>query len=167
MPEYKVPTNAKNVVNSVNYLDQSFYYSGSDVKCYCNGTWIDELSYIQITPQQQIVPIYNIFQKEAIAFIHGNTLIKGVLGLNFVYANYLEELGNIYGQDKTVVAESEGCSIFFEQLTVEFQNMINNHIPTIELNKVYLSGGVISPSVDGNPIQVIYQFIARSMKKRN
>ena len=149
--------------NVSDFLDQTFYYSGSDIKLSVNGIWLDELSYLQYTPQQQITPLYTVFSQKPVKFLAGSFLIKGILGFNFIYANYLETL--IAEGHAKKFGQVENGIIYVESMVIQFNNGTGPVRPVIIMSDVYLSGGVLTASVDGNPVQTIYQFMAASCKK--
>ncbi len=150
----------------ISLLDQSYYFSGADVRCYVNDVWLDELTYLQMSPQQQMTPIYNVFQRTPVKFLPGNFLVRGVMGFNFVYANYLEQLAADFGSYEfgKVKAQYEN-DIYIQELKIVFDNHIKPATPTFVVKDMHITGGVINPSVDGNPVQYVYQFIAGGLEK--
>jgi hypothetical protein len=162
MPDNYTPTTGADL----SLLDQSYYFSGADVRCYVNGIWLDELTYLQMSPQQQMTPIYNVFQRTPVRFLPGNFLVRGVMGFNFVYANYLEQLASDFSETKGMMVKNQyENDIYIQELKIVFDNHIKPVTPTFIVKDMHVTGGVINPSVDGNPVQYVYQFIAGGLEK--
>ena len=170
----EVPAGATaNPLKDKQFLENTAYFSGTDVSVFIGDIWIDEVSYIQITPQQQVVPIYSIFQQTPVIFASGSFLVRGIIGINFTFANYLENLIYLNGKNgnaNVYKASNEGISggaLYVTSLRVKFNNGSSLTTPIITLEDVYISGGAITASVDGNPVQNVYQFMAGKMKKND
>ncbi len=122
------------------------------------------MSYIQFSAQQQVTPIYSIFSQKPVKFLAGNYLVQGVLGFNFVYANYLEQLITFNPSSNRYYGNAKGI-LSLDKMRILFDNGTNIIKHEIIFSDVYISGGNITASVDGNPSQVIYQFVCSSMEK--
>ena len=162
------------------------FVGGNDT--FGSGMEID-VSYIQFTPQQMMVPIYNIFTSKPSMMLTGNSIVKGAIGFNFSLATYVENFSNptvnqemnytgghpVYYKEPS--KKSNG-SIYIPCMRLEFLNDValrysrtdddksfKSVVPTISIYDVYISGGVITVAPDGSPVQDIYQFIARDSSR--
>ncbi len=185
------------VFNSVEaFLKGMAYFSSPSLRIFAGGNEATigsgaeiDVSYIQFTPQQMMVPVYNIFTSKPSMMITGNSIVKGAIGFNFSLATYVENFSNpVLNQNmkytgghsvyyKEPSKKSNG-SIYLPCIRLEFINDVmlrysksddgrsfKSVVPTINIFDVYISGGVITVAPDGSPVQDIYQFIARDSSR--
>ena len=144
-----------------NQKQLSIYFSGSDVEIVVGSYVLDLVSYVQWANGSGVVPFYSCFSPNPRGVLQTNKIIKGQLGFNLKYANYLEAL-----------VQSVPGSKILGNGTIYFPSMIvaavgNEIVPTFVFNDIYLSGGVKTAVPDGNPLQDVYQFISMSLVKRD
>lgn len=87
-------------VNSINYRHYSAnYYSGSDIRIYFGDTWIDEITNIDFTLQEQVAPIfgYASFTWDRVA--RGSRYVSGTFSINFKETAYLQTIMNSLRSD--------------------------------------------------------------------
>lgn len=166
----------------------SVYFGGIE-GAYGSGEKMD-FSYIQFAPQQSVVPVYNIFGTLPSLMLRGNSIVRGVIGLNFQLATYmtsLEDTSNINGIElnyggsiatkyKTPKVYDDYL-IYVPHVRIEFFNDLavrtgdsgtaKTVVPTISMFDVYFSGGVISVAPDGSPVQDVYQYMARTHLRKD
>jgi hypothetical protein len=87
-------------VNSINYRQYSAnYYSGADIRIYFGDTWVDEVTNIDFTLQEQVAPIfgYASFTWDKVA--RGSRYISGSFSINFKETAYLQMIMNSLRSD--------------------------------------------------------------------
>ncbi len=139
----------------------SVYYSGSDVEIVVGSYVLDLVSYIQWANGSGVVPFYSCFSPEPRGVLQTNKIVKGQLGFNLKYANYLEALTKKVPGSKILW----NGTIYLPSMVVAATG--NDIVPTFTFNGLYLSGGVKTAVPDGNPLQDIYQFISMDLVKRD
>lgn len=163
------------------------YYSSIDAELYFGDIFIDEVSNIAWTIQQQSLPIfgYNSYCFDDVAI--GSRLIQGQFAINFTEKNYLETLQNnsnfqkiarrMYGDD---VESKVEYSDFREKLHLPkwdkgFDIVIgfgsnktnkNNNIYStyLVIDCVQITGSSMQLDDNGERILELYTFIARDIK---
>ncbi|WP_333641149.1 hypothetical protein [Mesotoga prima] len=174
------------------FLNGISYFSSPSISVFVGGGEAQlgigleiDVSYIQVTPQQMMVPVYNIFSSMPSMVLTGNSIVKGAIGFNFTLSTYVQEIANSTFQEETRYGGSFATysrypsikgngSLYVPHMRIEFINdVLLNHVedgykivvPTVSMYDVYISGGVITAAPDGSPVQDIYQFIARKMTR--
>ena len=81
--------------NSTNYRHFSTnYFSGSDVRIYFGDIWIDEVSNLQFTLQEQVAPIFGYASYTWDRVARGTRFIEGSFSINFKETAYLQTVLN-------------------------------------------------------------------------
>src|SRR5690606_22811655 len=70
----------------------SEYFSGSDVKLYFGDIYVDEITALDFTLQEQTMPIYGYNSYTFDAMVRGRRIIQGAFSLNFTSVGYLQEI---------------------------------------------------------------------------
>jgi hypothetical protein len=86
--------------NSTDYRHYSAnYYSGTDIRIYFGDIWIDEVTSIEWTLQEQVAPIfgYASFTWDKVA--RGSRYISGSFSINFKETAYLQTIMNSLSSD--------------------------------------------------------------------
>lgn len=167
------------------------YYSSIDAEIYFGNIYIDEVTNITWSVQQQAMPIYgyNSYCFDDIAV--GSRLIQGQFAVNFTKAGYLKDLQNdsqftkiarkLYGQDNA--ADSYFTQDYRRRLNMPIwdkgfdivvgfgdQGKTTNSLES-NMYKTYaildccqLTGSMVQLDYNGEPIQEVYTFIARDIK---
>jgi hypothetical protein len=70
----------------------SEYFSGTDMHIYIGDIWVDEITSIEFTLQEQVLPIYgyNSFTFDTVA--RGQRIIQGQFSINFTSTGYLQQI---------------------------------------------------------------------------
>ena len=179
-----------------NFMASSNYFSSTSVNIYiggsegiCGSGEKMDFSYIQFAPQQSVVPVYNIFGTLPSLMLRGNSIVRGVIGLNFQLATYMTSIEEVSENYKTNLRYTGGIStkytmpkvyddylIYVPHMRIDFINELALKpkdsearivVPTISMFDVYFSGGVISVAPDGSPVQDVYQYMARRQIRRD
>lgn len=177
------------VTNNVNGTKR--YYSSVDAEIYFGNIFIDEVTSITWTIQQQAMPIYgyNSYCFDDVAV--GSRLVQGQFAVNFTKAGYLKELQEdsqftriarkLYGQDKA--AESYFTQDYRKRLNTPVwdngfdivigfgdQGKTTNSLENT-MYKTYaildccqITGSMVQLDYNGEPVQEVYTFIARDIK---
>lgn len=85
---------------STNYRHYSAnYYSGSDIRIYFGDIWVDEVTNIEFTLQEQVAPIfgYASFTWDRVA--RGSRYVSGSFSINFKETAYLQTIMNSLRSD--------------------------------------------------------------------
>ncbi len=145
-------------------FNTTLVFSGSDVVVSIGSYTLDAISFVQVTPQQMMTPVYSIFQSSPSGFLEGNQLIRGVIGLNMKYVNYFESLATLK-DTKMFVTVLENGVVEANEMLITFRG--RDYEPSIKFNDVYIFGGSFSANVEGTPIQTVHEFTAMSMIKED
>lgn len=87
-------------VNSINYRHFSTnYYSGSDIRIYFGDTWVDEISGIDFTLQEQVAPIFGYASYTWDKVARGSRYVSGSFSINFKETAYLQTIMNSLRSD--------------------------------------------------------------------
>lgn len=90
-------------VNSYNYSPntsteytrfQNEYFAGSDVRIYFGDVWVDEITNLQFTLQEQVTPIYGYASYTWDKVARGTRYIQGSFAINFKESYYLHYVMN-------------------------------------------------------------------------
>lgn len=177
------------VTNNVNGTKR--YYSSVDAEIYFGSIFIDEVTSITWTIQQQAMPIfgYNSYTFDDIAV--GSRLVQGQFAVNFTKAGYLKELQNdseftriarkLYGKDNQ--AQSYFTQDYRKRLNMpvwdngfdivigfgdhdkNLNGLENNMYKTYAiLDCCQITGSMVQLDYNGEPVQEVYTFIARDIK---
>lgn len=71
---------------------KSEYFSGADVRIYFGDIWVDEITNLQFTLQEQVVPIYGYASYTWDKVARGNRFIQGSFNINFKESYYLHSV---------------------------------------------------------------------------
>lgn len=177
------------VTNNVN--GNKRYYSSIDAEIYFGNIFIDEVTNITWTIQQQAMPIfgYNSYCFDDIAV--GSRLVQGQFAVNFTKAGYLKELQEdseftriarkLYGKDNK--QESYFSQDYRKRLNMpvwdngfdivigfgdqgkSVNSLENNMYKTYAiLDCCQITGSMVQLDYNGEPVQEVYTFIARDIK---
>lgn len=181
----------KDLISGTNYFSStslSIYIGGME-GLYNSGEKM-EFSYIQFAPQQNVAPVYNVFSTLPSLMLRGNSIVRGVIGLNFQLSTYMTSLEaaskvedselNYIGAIATKYKKPkvyDDYLIYVPHMRIEFVNDLSIKIgdnesprmvvPTISMFDIYFSGGVISVAPDGSPVQDVYQYIAKKQLRKD
>lgn len=177
------------VTNNVN--GNKRYYSSVDAEIYFGDIFIDEVTSITWSIQQQAMPIYgyNSYTFDDIAV--GARLVQGQFAVNFTKAGYLKDLQEdsqftkiarkLYGKDNEAKSYftqdyrrrlnmpmwDKGFDIVigFGDQEKNTNNLQNNMYQTYAiLDCCQITGSMVQLDYNGEPIQEVYTFIARDIK---
>lgn len=88
MDNYTRPTE-----NRVEYqVFSSEYFSAADVKLYFGDIWVDEITSLMFTLQEEVMPIYGYNSYTFDAMARGKRIVQGTFGMNFTSVGYLQEI---------------------------------------------------------------------------
>ncbi len=91
----RVPSYIKGSAGSTEYqVFPSKYFSGCDVNIYLGGIWVDEVSAIEFSVQENVQPIYGYASYTADAWARGTRIITGNLNIHFRESYYLHSIIN-------------------------------------------------------------------------
>lgn len=167
------------------------YYSSIDAEIYFGGIFIDEVTNIVWSVQQQALPIYgyNSYCFDDVAV--GARLINGQFTINFTEANYLQKIQDdgslkrmarkLYGKDDPVVSYFKDTLrqrlnkpiwdggfdivIGFGDQGKKMTNLNNTVYNTFTvLDCCQITGSTIQLDYSGVPVTETYTFIARDIK---
>lgn len=167
------------------------YYSSLDAEIYLGNIFIDEVTNISWSVQQQAMPIfgYNSYCFDDMAV--GSRLVQGQFAVNFTTAGYLKNLQEdsefvriartLYGKDNK--AESYFTQDFRKRLNTPIwdngfdivvgfgdqgkntNSLENNMYKTYAiLDCCQITGSMVQLDYNGEPVQEVYSFIARDIK---
>jgi len=87
------------------------YFSGTDVHIYFGDIYVDEITGIELTVQENVQPIYGYASYTADAWARGTRLITGTFRINFKESYYLhaicQTLEDRLSQSETLFRESD------------------------------------------------------------
>lgn len=167
------------------------YFSSLDAEIFVGGCFIDEITSITWSIQQQTMPLYgyNSYTFDDVAV--GTRLVTGQFSVNYLQSDFLSNLVNsssfistdrkLYGADKKV--QTDFTDDFRKRLSIpkwdrgfdivigfgdhskNYSTMSTNMYETYEvLDCCVITGSMIQMDYTGAPIQEIYTFIARDIK---
>ena len=179
-----------NIEQFAELTEESLYFSGNSVHVQIGGNEAQPFSglsldaaYIQFSPNQAMIPIYSIYNSNPTLFGQGNSLVRGIIGFNFTLGSYITGLldepdAEYYGTDAVWREKPELMQngslyipfwriLFYDEdgLSLDTGNSEMVLVPSIEIYDSFLSGGVVTVALDGNPIQDIYQFVGKKYKR--
>ena len=97
---------------STNYRHYSTnYYSGSDIRIYFGDVWVDEITSIEFSLQEQVAPIYGYASFTWDRVARGNRFIQGSFSINFKEVAYLQMIMNSLSSE----VEKNPSSGYFEK----------------------------------------------------
>ena len=70
------------------------YFAGSDVRIYFGDIWVDEITSLQFTLQEQVAPIFGYASYTWDKVARGNRYIQGSFSINFKESGYLHMIMN-------------------------------------------------------------------------
>lgn len=191
-----------NVAPDIELLSGISYFSSTSVDVYIGGAEGAlhtgakmDFSYIQFAPQQSVVPVYNVFGTLPSVMLRGNSIVRGVIGLNFQLSTYMINLDHFAKENVFTGSINYGTNyigampvkykdpkiysdylIYVPHVRLEFVNDVaaktsgdsySMIVPTISMFDVYFSGGVISVAPDGSPVQDVYQYVAKRQVRKD
>lgn len=164
------------------------YYSSIDAELYFGDIFIDDITNIAWSVQQQSLPIYgyNSYTFDDIAV--GSRIIQGQFAVNFTQKNFLTALQKdndfkkisrrTYGEDNPINNSSKsqlkkpmwdsGFDIVIclgETKAEAISNNNNAYGTYLILTCVQLTSSSIQLDYNGDPIQEMYSFIAKDIKE--
>lgn len=184
--------NIPNVTNIIN--GEKRYYSSIDAEIYLGDKFVDEITTIQWSVQQQAMPIYgyNSYTFDDVAV--GSRLVQGQFSVNFLKAGYLKQMQDdpafgsvsrkIYGVDNKAKSKFEddfrkrlntpmwdrGFDIVvgFGDHGKKVDSLKNSMYQTyMVLDCCQITGSMIQLDYNGEPVQEMYTFIARDIKYKS
>jgi hypothetical protein len=69
----------------------SEYFSGADIRIYFGDIWVDEITSLQFTLQEQVAPIFGYASYTWDKVARGNRYIQGSFSINFKESYYLQQ----------------------------------------------------------------------------
>lgn len=137
------------------------YYSGADVLVTIKDVVLSGVSFIQIVPQQAVIPVYSVFSETPSVMLKGKSTVRGTLAFNMQFAQPFEHLAD---QMPDYVFKHGDNIYYVKQINVIVKSENRQPVqPNIELNGVYITGGTVNAVQDGNPLQDVYSFTALNM----
>lgn len=70
------------------------YFAGSDIRIYFGDIWVDEITSLQFTLQEQVAPIFGYASYTWDKVARGNRFIQGSFAINFKESYYLHAVMN-------------------------------------------------------------------------
>lgn len=178
------------IVNSVN--GKTRYYSAVDAELYFGDVFIDEVTNIAWSVQQQSLPIYGYNSYTFDDMAVGSRIVQGQFAINFTKRNFLSSLQSdpkfqkmsrrIYGEDNPVICDfysdfrkrlhlplwDKGFDIvvgFGETKADALSGSKGMYGTYLVLDTVQITGSSIQLDYNGDPVQEMYSFIARDVKE--
>ena len=106
-----------------NHVGKKRYYSSVDAIIFFDGTQIDEITNIQWTEQQNIMPLfgYNSYVFDEMAL--GARLISGSFAINFIIPDYLSYVLKKLNSDDDVEYKNTGAKKLADQQAPKFNDI--------------------------------------------
>ncbi|MDK2600705.1 hypothetical protein QO179_24735 [Bacillus stercoris] len=73
---------------------KSDYFTGADIRIYFGDIWVDEVTSLQFTLQEQVAPIFGYASYTWDRVARGNRYIQGSFTINFKESYYLQSVMN-------------------------------------------------------------------------
>jgi hypothetical protein len=142
MYKYSTPIKAKNSKINTDLINNyrifpSDYFSGCDMAIYIGDTFIDEITGIQFSMQENILPIYGYADYRYRELVHGNRIVNGSFSINFKESAYIYAIMERLRRGKNnenlsggLATNQEWTMKDVEQLYSEWMNKNKQSIPT-------------------------------------
>lgn len=184
-------TKLNNVLPITNTANGKRYYSSIDGELYFGDIFVDEVTDIAWSVQQQTLPIYGYNSHTFDDIAVGSRLIQGQFAINFTERNFIQKL-----QDNTEAFRSISRRMFADDnpTTTSFTDYrkrlhlpkwdkgfdivigfgadngklnttVNKYNTFVVLDCVQVTGSTLQLNYGGEPVQEIYTFIARDIKE--
>ena len=75
------------------------YYSGNDIRIYFGDIWVDEVTSIDFTLQEQVAPIFGYASYTWEKVARGSRYVSGTFSINFKETAYLQNIMNSLNSD--------------------------------------------------------------------
>jgi hypothetical protein len=178
------------IVTSVN--GKTRYYSAVDAEIYFGDVFIDEVTNIAWSIQQQSLPIYGYNSYTFDDMAVGSRIVQGQFAINFTERNFLSKLQSntnfqkmsrrMYGEDNPATCDfysdfrkrlhlpvwDKGFDIvvgFGETKADALSGAKGMYGTYLVLDTVQITGSSIQLDYNGDPVQEMYSFIARDVKE--
>lgn len=163
------------------------YYSSLDAEIYLGDTFVDEVTSINYSVQQQVLPVYGYNSYAFNDVILGTRLVQGQFSVNFTKSGFINNLNatrvsrRVYGNDLRI--KSAFPDGFRQRLNTPLWDngfdivvgfgdndkttsgiAAKQYSTFMVLDCCQITGSAIQLDYSGNPIQEIYTFIARDIK---
>jgi hypothetical protein len=137
---------------------RSDYFSGADVRIYFGDIWIDEVTSLQFTLQEQVAPIFGYASYTWDKVARGSRYIQGAFSINFKESYYLQQVMNSLTSE---MGSTDDASSGFSQETWKsgldidalVKQVDNDNFDTIadEFEKSLWGGGMLDTQVANKP----------------
>lgn len=67
-------------------MAEELFFSGADVLVTIKDTVLSGLSYLQIVPQQPVIPIYSVFSTRPTTVLKGRFSVRGTIAFNLQFS---------------------------------------------------------------------------------
>lgn len=133
------------ILNS-NNIDVIFYIDGKKY-------YADSLQFINITVNNNVVPIFSVFKEEQEHFLAQHYVVSGTLGFNQNFISILQKLQKVNG------LESKKFLVKFPKIEVVYKNLDTKTFEDkIVLENITFFSCTNTMVINGSPIQEIYQY---------
>lgn len=75
------------------------YFSGANVRVYFGNVWVDELTEISFSLQEQVAPIYGFHSYTFDRISRGSRMVQGTFSINFTENGYLKSILDLIERD--------------------------------------------------------------------
>lgn len=67
-------------------MQDELFFSGADVLVTIGNIALSGVSYIQIVPQQPVIPVYSVFSTKPTVMLKGKFSVRGTIAFNLQFA---------------------------------------------------------------------------------
>ncbi len=153
-----------------NGFDQSIYASqhlfksrpsiDDLIKVLNSSVYLDNATYLNVTPSQQLIPVHDVFKTEQSSYIVSTKAIEGKIGLNQTAKTLIDVLSDpmIY------IAKPNKTGVVINSLIVILMNEKTfQHMSAIILSDVTVYGFETNWQQESLPSQYIHSFVAKDI----
>jgi len=108
-------------------LFSSEYYSGADMHIYFGDIWVDEITSLDFSLQEQILPIYGYHSYTYDAIARGRRIVQGSFSINFTSVGYLQ----------TILEYAEPLQFAVNQVKSQNASNVNKKLRLDEVLRLY------------------------------
>jgi hypothetical protein len=116
------------------------YFSGADVRIYFGDEWIDEITELEYTLSEQVMPIYGYASHTFDKVARGNRIVQGSFAINFKEVGYLQIVLNSLSSTLTANKSFTTKDTFNKTQSLEidgktYKDVVHKNIPAEYLIK--------------------------------
>lgn len=104
---------------------KSEYFTGADIRIYFGDIWVDEITSLQFTLQEQVAPIFGYASYTWDKVARGNRYIQGSFSINFKESYYLHSVMNTLSSRMRTESGSTGFATSQWKEGVDIEHLIN------------------------------------------